>query len=304
MLTMAPCPCARCRLARPLPRPQPRCKSVAAGCRPCVRSRRLRPWPRPRTAPARRACAVRCPAPPQVHLAGAGVGEADFDAGIDQRFHEGLCAVGHGVFLWFSGRAARGNGARRSPRREDAAGQKRTFQRALAAGAAAAKNRPLRPRSTGRRWAGRAVQTRLCQVGLQAAQALRVMSCIWMAMNGPAPAFAAGPVRRCAACPAPLARMQDAADLVVVVQLGAIRKLASKASAVACSTSGCTSCDAVSAFILAARPARVSSTRKWRLSAAIWRTRRWLPSRFPSGTAGTACRGCAGCARRPRWQIP
>jgi hypothetical protein len=35
----------------------------------------------------------------EVHLAGAGVGEADIDAGIDQRFHQGLGAIGHGGLL-------------------------------------------------------------------------------------------------------------------------------------------------------------------------------------------------------------
>jgi hypothetical protein len=32
----------------------------------------------------------------EVHLAGAGVGEADLDAGIGQGLHQGLCALGHG----------------------------------------------------------------------------------------------------------------------------------------------------------------------------------------------------------------
>jgi hypothetical protein len=31
----------------------------------------------------------------KVHLAGAGVGEADLDAGIGQGLHQGLCAVHH-----------------------------------------------------------------------------------------------------------------------------------------------------------------------------------------------------------------
>ncbi len=73
--------------------------------------------------------------------------------------------------------------------------------------------------------------------------------------------------------------MEDAADLRIVVRLcGLAAKWASKASAVACSTSGRTCSPPVSAFIFAASPARLSSTRKCRLSRASCWTRRWLPS--------------------------
>ncbi|MNV83907.1 hypothetical protein D3C71_1777440 [compost metagenome] len=41
----------------------------------------------------------------KVHFTGAGIGEANFDSGIDQRFHQSLGAIGHGVLLGWMGQS-------------------------------------------------------------------------------------------------------------------------------------------------------------------------------------------------------
>jgi hypothetical protein len=95
---------------------------------------------------------------------------------------------------------------------------------------------------------------------------LRVISCIWMAMNGPA----AGLLQRCRLAGAQLVRAPTGARAGCggsgrrCAALAPLAKLASKASAVACSTAGRHRARPVSAFILAASPASVSSTRKVR----------------------------------------
>jgi hypothetical protein len=72
--------------------------------------------------------------------------------------------------------------------------------------------------------------------------------------------------------------MQDAADLVVVVQLAAAREVGVEGVGGGLQHLGLHVGVPVSAFIRAASPASVSSTRKCGLSRCICRTRRWLPS--------------------------
>ena len=197
--------------------------------------------------------------------------------------------------------AARGDGCHRSPRRENAATATYLPASACHWRHAAAKA-ALRPRSTGRRWA----DPRRPRRGFASRSAGRPGfardGCIWMAMNGGAWFLQQGPCAGAQLVRSPLARMQDAADLVVVVQLAAIAKLASKRSAVACSTSGA-SRDAVSAFILACQASGVSSTRKWRLSPASDQR-----GGCPAGPSGNIRGDCMSrmrcCARRPKWRIP
>src|SRR3990167_7335280 len=69
-------------------------------------------------------------------------------------------------------RAPAGDGARRGPRGEDAAGQKRAFQRALAVGPAAAKAGGLAHAVQAGDGLARRVEHAALQVGAQAAQAL------------------------------------------------------------------------------------------------------------------------------------
>ena len=165
-------------------------------------------------------------------------------------------------------------------RGEDAAGQEGAFQRAFAAGAAAAKARRLAHAVQAGDGLVRRIEHAAVQVGAQAAQALARDQ---LHLDGDvrpgtgllqrrgfagaqlvrrptgARAGCGGSGRRCAACarsrswrrrrrPWPAARPAR------------------------------TSCVPVSAFIFAARPASVSSTRKCLLSAAICFTSRWLPS--------------------------
>ena len=95
---------ASCRYAMPLAKPGPRCSSVSPASPPSARSRRPRPCRRLRRDTARRASPGLVERAHHRHLGGAGIGEADVDARVDQRANQTLGAV-HGGH---STRCARG----------------------------------------------------------------------------------------------------------------------------------------------------------------------------------------------------
>jgi hypothetical protein len=141
----------------------------------------------------------------------------------------------------------------------------------------------------------RASQHAAVQVGLQAAQALARDELHLDGDERPRAAFAAARACRCAACPAPTGARAGCGGSGRRCAAWRRRKVGVKGGRPwPAALAGRTSCEAVSAFILAARPVSVSSTRKWRLSAAICLTSRWLPS-------SVSLRNSGNCMSRMRW---